>query len=556
MNSFNSWAAPSDAKIRLSQLSGSALLSFYRSLPWHTFLKEHLSTLSAPMFFALLQNIFATLPISVQDSFSSLSETSSIPDLFSAALIIYLLQEDGQRLPVDLSKDVMRNWSARSSDEDGRMQVTLCLDPRTILESTQTKLLPLVKALDGIGLTCSEVPNSDGTPSKFYTSRLKKSQMASRLIAFWEAHCPPDCVDGIIGRTWDSRHTERQQLFQKAWNEDLVENLETDDARTLFSFLTETAPSSPSASSARKLLLQILNASQAPPQKTGIDSLNDVNFGISDEEQRSPILSGKPRGKRRLNHNRRFSHVNSRKNEIPTPPSLSSNDEHDGSSDEGKVHKSRPGFLKSVDLSGLGAKMLSILQQGGREFTDFFRAHRFEVHKSEDLQKLLELWTAGQQLNRTISAKYHLDPNPEMCSQMLLSKPVWFIHPMYRHDARMAIPATEKLAPRALRQWLTSGSLSNWVENLANRAENFEAENANSFLAREILTIGYALAAFLDEFHPDQIVHSNGIERLVRRMIVLEEAIRIDEKDRKTFYKKRLGFTGILPSAIKSATDS
>ena len=85
---------------------------------------------------------------------------------------------------------------------------------------------------------------------------------------------------------------------------------------------------------------------------------------------------------------------------------------------------------------------------------------------------------------------------------------------------------------------------------MARRAGSVEKDSADGYLAREIKVIGLALAALLDEFHPAHVVTSNAVERLVRRLSVLEESISVDRKERGAFYEKKLGFLGIGGSPL------
>lgn len=46
---------------------------------------------------------------------------------------------------------------------------------------------------------------------------------------------------------------------------------------------------------------------------------------------------------------------------------------------------------------------------------------------------------------------------------------------------------------------------------------------------------GLALATLLDELHPNPIVYSKGLERKIRRLVVIEAAFRKEKKDRGLF---------------------
>lgn len=51
-----------------------------------------------------------------------------------------------------------------------------------------------------------------------------------------------------------------------------------------------------------------------------------------------------------------------------------------------------------------------------------------------------------------------------------------------------------------------------------------EKNNVDSYLAREVVSTGLALAVFLDEFHLSLIVSLTGTERFVRHLAFIEAA--------------------------------
>ena len=53
------------------------------------------------------------------------------------------------------------------------------------------------------------------------------------------------------------------------------------------------------------------------------------------------------------------------------------------------------------------------------------------------------------------------------------------------------------------------------------------------------------MAALMDEFHPASLLQSVAVERLVRRLIVLEKSLSIEKKLRGQFLIKYLGFMGL-----------
>ncbi|CAN8074595.1 unnamed protein product [Agarophyton chilense] len=127
-----------------------------------------------------------------------------------------------------------------------------------------------------------------------------------------------------------------------------------------------------------------------------------------------------------------------------------------------------------------------------------------------------------------------------------------FVKPEFRIDAELSFPFTQRVAPRKIRRWMKHGSIVPWVEGLASRAGPPERDTFDGYLSREILAVGMALAALLDEFHPLPIIFSAGVERLVKRSLVFEEAWKFSRKERGAFYKKKLAFMGLGGGALPS----
>lgn len=98
------------------------------------------------------------------------------------------------------------------------------------------------------------------------------------------------------------------------------------------------------------------------------------------------------------------------------------------------------------------------------------------------------------------------------------------------------------------------GSTLPWLDTLASKAWNPEKDTADGYLVRDILSMGTALAALLDEFHPIPIVFSVGVERLVRRLVVIEGSLPLGRKDRGAFFEKKIAFMWIGGGAHKETT--
>lgn len=92
---------------------------------------------------------------------------------------------------------------------------------------------------------------------------------------------------------------------------------------------------------------------------------------------------------------------------------------------------------------------------------------------------------------------------------------------------------------------MTDESIMPWMTSLCAEVGQVEKDNADGYLAREIVTAGLTLASLLNEFHPAQIIYSNAMERLVRRLWVLEKSLGMDRQERGPYVLRMLGFMGI-----------
>lgn len=204
-------------------------------------------------------------------------------------------------------------------------------------------------------------------------------------------------------------------------------------------------------------------------------------------------------------------------------------------------------------FGNLSHKLRQILKQGGSDFATFFEPMSLEVTTKAELYSLLNYWKEGQRviqvMCRTNALKVSHDKNRE-CFQPIRAP---LLRPDRRANADLSFPPEKRIATRELRRWMQKGSIIPFVETLESRAGPVDKDNSDAYLAREIKCTGMALAAFLDEFHPNPIIYSSGIERLVRRLVVIEAALEKDKKDRGAFYEKNLSFLGIGGGASPAA---
>ena len=74
-------------------------------------------------------------------------------------------------------------------------------------------------------------------------------------------------------------------------------------------------------------------------------------------------------------------------------------------------------------------------------------------------------------------------------------------------------------------------------------------ENQERHLAREILATGLVLAALMDEFHPENLLQSSAVERLVRRLLFHEMSLAVDKRHRGQWLINNMAFMGLSGGA-------
>ena len=106
------------------------------------------------------------------------------------------------------------------------------------------------------------------------------------------------------------------------------------------------------------------------------------------------------------------------------------------------------------------------------------------------------------------------------------------IRPEERINQGVSFAATARIAPMELSRWLQHDELKTWLEGTVARAGPLHVDTQDGHFAREILSTGPVLAALMDEFHPENLLQSVAVERLVRRLVIYEEALSVDKKVR------------------------
>lgn len=208
-------------------------------------------------------------------------------------------------------------------------------------------------------------------------------------------------------------------------------------------------------------------------------------------------------------------------------------------------------------FSDLPKKLRVVIKQGGSKGSKFFSPWANEVTTQAELYKVPRHLKDGKSLSEMICRANGLSINPSGSQDKFQKDPLHIIRPDSRIDGSLIIPITDRIAPKVIKRMMKHGSISTWVESTAAKAGDIDKENSDRYLALEILSNGFNLAALLEECHPGTAVYLNCVESMVRRLLVLEELISTDKKERSGFIKKKLEFMGLPGGAYRSTdTDS
>lgn len=535
---YAAWVAPTDAGSRLESESGSSLFNLFRSLPWHSFLQAHLQEVPVNNLKLLVEKIISAAPDHVSGAID-VDPASSNPETYAAALRrVYVSLEESPRDVNAIIDDLRRAWSGRSSDEVGIAAVAEALDGEFIQEARVAQLQTLARALDDISIP------SLGGGLKFAERNLRKGPLMNRMLDFWKDYVPITALEGFLGRFFPANHKDREKGFKQNWSVELLDDLETSELRRLASFITNNHALSPSGSAARRLLSSIL---EAPVNVASTPAPVEV-IEVGQGRRSGPDLPPPPPLS--------FPDTEELRSRPSTP--AASTDEGSSSDDNaagsGALTEVRGG-ARHIPSSGavnyktafpsLSSKLIQILQQGGDDFARFFEPLALEVTSKKDLYALLDYFKQGSRLVELICCSSQLKVKHSRNKGAFESTPARLLRPDHRVNGQLSFPPMERVAPVELRRWIQKGSIVPFVEGLASKAGGVHKSNADAFTAREIMCTGLALAALLDEFHPNPIVYSAGVERLVRRLLVIETALNKDRKDRAGVFEKNLDFMGI-----------
>lgn len=172
---------------------------------------------------------------------------------------------------------------------------------------------------------------------------------------------------------------------------------------------------------------------------------------------------------------------------------------------------------ESIDLvAAVPEKLKQIISQGGPEFGLLFQLLVLEVTTKTDLYALLESSKSAQRLIESVCRSGGLRVKHDMNNSVFQKVTASILLPDCRTSCQLSFSPARRVSTSQLRRWTHKWYIIPWVEALSAKAGTVDKYNADGYLAREIMSTGLSLATFLDYFHPNPMVFSAGVERLVR----------------------------------------
>lgn len=452
--------------------------------------------------------------------------------------------EAGVTVPVLCSR-VLRFWSVRANETDGRVRVGSCLDGFTIIGSAGAALKPLATTLTKIGLA--------SRLGAFSGPGVQASTIKKRLLNFFNEFAPVTSVNGLIFRA--ASPSEGLFLFQKVWTEEAVLNLEVGQAVALCAALGLSPSTSASAprmltvtlaggavaeeSSAMRSKSNVPSDGDSTEASAGAENFRSVptrpereNPGFSGPEA-APAKKGRARVPVPLKASKR---TKPERGARPEPLRLHMGQEDllsesDSDSDQGVAREDNQLSKRLTDLS----KKLDLLSpnsqaaESGQEFSvaatrvirslpqkmqpqfmEMVDENRNSVVSKADLEALRSVFVANQAAEEALLARR---PLPD--SVMKLESPILRVHSLY-HCTRLGFsPHLGILAEELTIRTAGGRSLE---ASLAERQSQIKEES----LRQEHATVGELLVLLLDELHPRGVLTLRTAERMMRRLVGLE----------------------------------
>lgn len=142
--------------------------------------------------------------------------------------------------------------------------------------------------------------------------------------------------------------------------------------------------------------------------------------------------------------------------------------------------------------------MQQILRQGEHAFINFFERLHLDITSGPEMQALLMYYRSGVELTGIIYRINGVTKDPIRCMDRLQVTPMYFVRPEFRSDPHFSFPPTQRVAHREIQRCVKNISILPWQETMTARAGSVYRDNADGYMAREVLSTRLELATFLD----------------------------------------------------------
>lgn len=128
-----------------------------------------------------------------------------------------------------------------------------------------------------------------------------------------------------------------------------------------------------------------------------------------------------------------------------------------------------------------------------------------------------------------------LEVDPKKFGDTLEVMPLYLVKPDIRADPKLALQVNQRIAPLEIRSWMRSVSILPWLDEITTRNGAVDREKVYGNLAMDLMATGMVLETMLDEIHFQANVFTATVERLTRRLFVLETLVGMERKDRSSY---------------------
>lgn len=251
---MDKWAFPEDAASQMFILNDSDLHLLVLSLPWGTYRSDFLVEYDIAAMHPILGQLSKTTSTDFLRTITFTLGNASKVDPLSCIMLLYVELEESPRELNSIVEDLLLAWSARLSDESGRVNVGATLDTHLIRAQSLETLRQVGRVLSKLSLDCEEVVSNACVAHALKSLKIRRGEISKRLIAFWESSCPIDSSSGFI---WQFSHLTRVELcnrFVDSFTSDVLDEIESPDLKYIETSLNDGTPFSSSGSAARHFL--------------------------------------------------------------------------------------------------------------------------------------------------------------------------------------------------------------------------------------------------------------------------------------------------------------